>query len=99
MSLLSSKRKKKDTNANASFIITLSIMRKREVNWFYLSETREGELTGALLYKHGCGKTINFESVAYINGVTQFLVCGCRWHAVCVDDRWCSVCRPISHSI
>lgn len=85
-------------NVLAGFIVTLCVICKEAINCFHLiqirkRETKESNITGE--HKHDHGETSGFASVTYINGLTQFLVCLRWWLAVCVDDRWCSVCRPI----
>lgn len=67
-------------NALASFIITLCIICKEEINCFHLIQIRKGgtkESNITAERKHDHGETSGFASVAYINGVTQFLVCFC----------------------
>ena len=67
-------------NALASFIITLCIICKEEINCFHFIQIRKGGTKGSNITaerKHDHGETSGFASVAYINGLTQFLVCFC----------------------
>lgn len=67
-------------NALASFIIALCIICKEEINSFHFIQIRKGGTKGSNITaerKHDHGETSGFASVAYINGLTQFLVCFC----------------------